>query len=142
MDASTSATPTSGGDLRTNLLDEHAGHERLFERMLEASAARDHAELRYLWTELERALEDHMRGEEEQLLPIFRQVDPREAAAILDQHERLRRLLVHLGAAVDLHALDPKLADEFVAAMRDHARREDALFYRWAVQEHDARRAS
>lgn len=54
---------------------------------------------------------------------------------MLAEHAAFRKTLDELGVGVDLHAVKLDVAQEFVNALRAHARREDQLLYRWAERE-------
>jgi hemerythrin-like domain-containing protein len=125
--------PSSG--LRHRLAGDHARLEQLFEELraaFDANAAQDAARL---WGELDQGLGAHMDFEEHHVLPAFRAVDRREADALLRDHELIRRRLIELGMGVDLHLLRVEVVADFIALLRAHARREDALLYRWAERE-------
>ena len=54
------------------------------------------------------------------------------------EHARIRQLLGELGVGVDLHLVRLELAREFIDFLRAHARREEALLYRWAASDLNA----
>jgi hemerythrin-like domain-containing protein len=118
--------------LRWVLTRDHERLERLFEELCAAFDADARADAAVLWTEFDAALRVHMDLEERFILPAFSATEPHEAAALLDEHERIRAQLDELGVGVDLHLLRAEVVSEFTAALRRHAERENALMYRWA----------
>ena len=125
--------PSTG--LRHRLTRDHARLEQLFEDLrtaFDADAPRDAARL---WGELDQGLGAHMDFEERHVLPAFRAVDRCEADDLLREHELIRRRLIELGVGVDLHLLRVEVVADFIALLRAHARREDALLYRWLERE-------
>jgi hemerythrin len=110
---------------------DHVQLEKLFEAVLEAFHADAREDLGRLWTALDHRLAAHFDAEERWALPAFARVDGREAAALRAEHAVIRRRLLELGVGVDLHAIHERVAQSFIDALRSHARREDALLYRW-----------
>lgn len=125
---------TSGqaSDLRTLLAQDHARLEQLFDRLLAAFRADDRDEVATLWSAFDVGLEAHMELEEERILPEFAKVDSLEAAALAREHVAIRNLLNELGIGVDLHSTKAEAVERFIFRLREHAKREDALMYRWA----------
>lgn len=128
----TQRTAARGGGTGDLLRADHGRLEILLQDLLAAFAADEPDELRRRWNELDRSLTAHMAVEERLILPAFARHDPGEAASLLAEHGELRRELFELGIAVDLHMIREEAGRRFVARLRDHARREDALLYRWA----------
>jgi Hemerythrin HHE cation binding domain len=118
--------------LRSLLSRDHERLEQLFEDLCAAFDADAPQDAARLWGELDQGLSAHMDFEERYVLPGFRAVDPREAGDLLQEHELIRRRLIELGVGVDLHLLRVEVVTDFIALLRAHARREDALIYRWA----------
>jgi hypothetical protein len=75
-----------------------------------------------------------MALEEKHLLPLLQQQDALEVEGLLKEHEDIRAKLAELGVGVDLHEIRVQTVSDFVEQLRRHARREDALAYRWAQQ--------
>jgi hemerythrin-like domain-containing protein len=121
-------------DYREKLTAEHRHIEELLEQTKSAVQVDHPRALCEAWTSFERELTEHMRFEEEVLLPRFAEVDPAEAHALRVEHDELRRLIGELGIRTDLHALRADVADELFARLRAHAQREDASLYPWAAQ--------
>jgi hypothetical protein len=133
----TQTTDERSGDIGALLADEHRRLEALFEALVAAFAADARDDICRLWTDLDRTLTAHMALEERLILPEFAKVSPEEAFALLAEHGELRRTLLELGVCVDLHSLRADLAGRFVGRLREHARREDNLLYRWAARHVD-----
>jgi hemerythrin superfamily protein len=107
----------------------HRDHERL-ERLFDcAVTCTDPIELADAWAALEEGLLRHLSAEEVLVLPRFARRDPAAARRLLREHADLRERLLELGVELDLHALRPDQVRGFVDALREHARREDAIFY-------------
>jgi hypothetical protein len=125
--------PSTG--LRQRLAGDHERLDQLFEALRAAFDADAPQDAARLWGELDRGLGAHMDFEERHVLPAFRAVDQREADDLLREHELIRRRLIEFGVGVDLHLLRVEVVADFIALLRAHARREDALLYRWAERE-------
>jgi hemerythrin-like domain-containing protein len=110
-------------------------HERLeasFLDLVDEFHEGDRDDLRAAWARFERGLLAHFDAEERYLLPLFARVDPGEAAALVAEHDLFRREVAELGVGVDLHVVRLDAARELVDGLREHAAREERLFYRWA----------
>lgn len=116
---------------RERLLDDHARLDALFTDLLKRLREDDRDETARVWSEFDKGLSAHMAAEEALILPLFREVDPKEAEIILAEHSIFRAKLAELAVAVDLHFIRAEMADELVESLRAHAAREDALMYRW-----------
>lgn len=116
---------------------DHQRLEALFQDLLSAFAANAREELRAAWSELDASLTAHMALEERLILPAFAKADPAEAAALIDEHDVLRKRLLELGICVDLNVMRTELGSAFITDLRAHARREESLLYRWAAQHLD-----
>jgi len=132
------AEPTGG--LRALLSRDHQELEQLFTSLLEALRADARVEVSRLWSALDAGLYRHMATEQQEVLPLLRQEDAREAAALLAEHDEIRAKLTELGMGIDLHEIVVQTVVDFVEQLRRHARREDALACRWAEQHQPARR--
>lgn len=132
----TAKSDESGDSLHRFMTDSHRHLDEVLGRLLGALAA-NAPDARALWDELDRDLSSHMAAEERFVLPSFMRVDPEEAVALLDEHGRIREMLLELGVAVDLHALRVEQARRFIEMLLAHADREDRLLYRWADERLD-----
>jgi hemerythrin-like domain-containing protein len=121
-------------DLRALLSSEHAALEQRFEEILAAFRANAREEVIPLWTSFEKALVEHMELEEEIILPELAKTDPGTVEAIEAEHAQICEQLGAFGISVDLHRLRADHVDAFVQRLKEHARREDQLVYRWAEE--------
>jgi hemerythrin-like domain-containing protein len=120
------------------LAREHDRLDQLFEQLLGALRADAREDAMRLWTAFDEGLCEHMQFEEKVVLPALRTAEPREAAALAEEHEQIRAKLAELGVALDLHEVRAETVADFVEQLRRHARREDALAYQWAERHLDA----
>jgi hemerythrin-like domain-containing protein len=120
--------------LRALLAREHRELDQLFEALLNALQADARDDALRLGSAFDDGLCRHMALEEKHLLPLLQQQDAREVEELLKEHEDIRAKLAELGVGVDLHEIRVQTVSDFVEQLRRHARREDALAYRWAQQ--------
>jgi hemerythrin-like domain-containing protein len=120
--------------IRDRLTADHLRLDALFDDVLRRLALDDRDETRAAWNDFEKGLLAHLEVEEKFILPVFSVDHDVEARGIRAEHEAFRATLAKLGVMVDLHAIRMDVATGFVRALRDHARREDALMYRWAEE--------
>ncbi len=106
----------------------------MFNDLLCAFEADARADIPRLWNEFDNELRTHLAIEEEQLLPKFLDFNAPEALALLREHHSIRDKLLRLGVGVDLHLTRFNQVDDFVRELREHAAREDGLFYRWSEE--------
>jgi hemerythrin len=125
---------TLSTDLRQAMMADHTEIATMFDDLVLAFRSGNRDEAAAMFRELERRLEDHLATEDELLLPSLRHADPAEAAALADEHRRIRARLLELGVGVDLHLTRATWVEQFVDLLRSHARREDELLYRWASE--------
>ena len=100
--------------------------------LLDACCTGDPSEIARRWREMEFQLYDHMMAEEHFLFPAYQHDEPENAQDLRDQHARLREQALELGIAIELHTVDAEQIQAFVAALRDHDKREEASLYCWA----------
>jgi polyisoprenoid-binding protein YceI len=120
--------------IRTVLADDHARLERLFIALIDEAQTGEQAGLRSAWQASEMALLAHMDAEERHVVGAFGRQEPAEAEALLGEHEQIRAKLNEMAIALDLHSLRSERLVAFVAELRAHARREEALLYPWAAR--------
>jgi len=120
--------------LRDRLTADHLRLDALFDDVLKRLALDDRDETRAAWNDFEKGLLAHLEVEEKFILPKFAKDHELEASAIRREHDAFREKLAELGVMVDLHAIRVNVANDFMRALREHARREDALMYRWAQE--------
>lgn len=126
-----------GMNPRALLIEDHERLEQIFVDLKAAFALGDREEVARLWTAFDAGLTAHLAAEEEHILPLFKEVDAKEAETVLKDHERIRAGLADLAVRVDLHMVRKLEADAFVEHIQAHARRENELMYRWAEQHLD-----
>lgn len=121
--------------LRDFLLGDHLRLEALFGELL-AEFREGHPDgVREMWARFDSGLSMHLSAEERYLLPLYTAAEPREAAALIAEHDTFRKALDNLGVGVDLQMVNLDVTQAFIDALRAHARREDELLYRWAERE-------
>jgi hemerythrin-like domain-containing protein len=125
-------TLTNRDSLRALLARDHDRLDRLFEALSNALRADAREDAVRLWSQFEDELVRHMELEEKSILPALEKAEPKEARDLLREHGEMRAKLAELGVAVDLHQVRSEIVGEFIDQLRRHARREDALCYRWA----------
>jgi len=131
MSHSTPAAETQRPTTRAALLLEH---ERLDGRMHDLARmvdAGDAAAVVPTFRAFERTLLEHLAYEEKELLPAFADLDAREADGIRAEHAAIRARVDELGMRAELHTLRASDVHALIAALRDHAAREEAVFYGW-----------
>ncbi len=119
-------------NLRVLLEDDHKGLTRLFTALVAAFQAGDRQDAARLFRQFEVRLENHLATEEELILPALAKIDPAEAATLLEEHGDMRAQVLAMAVDVDLHLARATAVEELVRKLEAHARREDALMYRWA----------
>jgi iron-sulfur cluster repair protein YtfE (RIC family) len=97
----------------------------------------DSRELCESWRAFERSLEAHLAAEEELLIPAFAAWTPADAERLLQDHERIRRLVAKVGLEVELHVIRAPTIEALLAELRRHAADEEALLYPWASRTMD-----
>ena len=118
--------------IRRHMMVDHAEISMLFDEVLAAFWCGDRDAAAEAFTRFEQRLVAHLAVEDELLLPALRRTDPAEAAALAEDHRRIRARLSELDVGVDLHLVRANIVAELVEMLRAHARREDAWLYRWA----------
>ena len=131
---STQSQPTFRASLLEVLTEDHERLERLFVDLLAALNADARDDAARLWSEFDTGLCWRMALEERSLLPAFRETEREEANALLLEHEQIRSRSSELGVGLDLHLTRADVMADFLLLLRTHARREDALLYRWAAR--------
>jgi hemerythrin-like domain-containing protein len=127
-------TNERGSAIERLMTSDHAQLEQLFQAVLGCMRGGDPERIRAAWLELDRALERHLRAEEELILPHFAREFPESAERLRQEHREIRMALVDLGVDLDLHELCSSSAEHFIAALRSHATYEDAVLYPWALR--------
>ncbi len=120
--------------LRELLARDHRELDGVFDALSNALRADARADALRLWGAFEDGLCSHMAVEEKHILPFLRKQDPVEVDALLEEHDEIRAKLTELGVGVDLHEVGSPAVDDFIAQLRRHAQREEALAYSWAEE--------
>jgi hemerythrin-like domain-containing protein len=118
--------------LRAQMVADHERLSRLFDQVLIAFQEGDQQNAAALWSQFETGLRNHFDFEELHLFPKFQVLNPVEIAALQAEHAHMLSMLEELSIGVDLHLTRSDMVEDFVARLRAHAEREDALLYRWA----------
>jgi len=108
--------------------------ERLFEEVDIAFRADAHEEVHRLWREFDKGLRAHLDLEEQFILPEFMKFDPDNARTLAHEHDQIRSQLNEFAISIDLHLARSEAVSNFIELLRNHAKREDALMYRWAQE--------
>ncbi|MGE0401227.1 MAG: hemerythrin domain-containing protein [Kofleriaceae bacterium] len=113
-----------------------AEHHRSLRRAGENLMARAHEDDCFaLVTEyrmFEKQILEHLRAEEEVVLPAYGQACPAEAAQIREAHAMIRKRLEATALDIELHAIRIDAIRELLALLDEHARFEDRTMYPWA----------
>lgn len=131
-------TVTNPAGVWKRLSHEHQQLDQLFEQLSSALRADAREDAMRLWGQFDERLCTHMELEERILFPGLRNAEPREAAALVEEHAQIRAKLSELGVALDLHQVRAEAFADFVEQLRRHAGRENALAYQWAERHLDA----
>jgi hypothetical protein len=91
------------------------------------------------WQEFELSVTAHMEDEEQRLTPRLAAIRLREALAILQEHRYLRSRLKEIGEALARGDLRVENVRSFGDELRAHARHEDAILRRLALDDGDDR---
>jgi hemerythrin-like domain-containing protein len=113
---------------------DHEALDRSFEAMVTKAQSGEVRDLRSDWSAFEEQLLRHLELEEREVLPAFAREHADVAASLRREHEQIRASLTELGIRLDLHLLRAAAIAGFVAQLREHARREEALFYPWVAR--------
>lgn len=116
-------------------LAEHHDEIGTAAKALRASAfADDPLEVIMRYRSLEHAVLEHMRIEEEFVIPAYARHAPADAAVIRLAHGELRRQLFRLGIDAELRMLRLAAIDRLIATLREHAAHEKRGMYPWAQE--------
>jgi hypothetical protein len=113
-----------------------AEHHRSLRRAAEDLMARAHEDdCLSLVTEFrafEKQVLEHMRAEEDIMLPGYADACPEEAQAIRRAHETIRKQLERTALDCELHSIRIEAIRNLLAMLDDHAKYEDRTMYPWA----------
>lgn len=124
--------------IRQDFREDHVRLEKIFAELLNAVESDDSPTIQRAWGSFEEGLTAHLEAEERHMLPALEHQHPEEVARIRREHAKIRELVGRLGIDADLHLLRKEVAEELVAFLRQHAKREDDHLYKWADEELDA----
>lgn len=125
-------SPASALALRERMAEEHRRIQALFERLIEFVSDGDWAGANEFYNDFEQSLLSHLDDEEAHILPRFQRDDPFEAAAVLEEHGRIRECLSDLGVQLEIHSVKEDHVQRLFDLHRGHAAREERVLYRWA----------
>ena len=113
-----------------------AEHHRSLRRAAEDLMARAHEDdcfaLVAEYSAFERQVLEHMRAEEELVLPAYAKACPVDAAQIRAGHALIRRRLESTALDVELHSVRIAALRDLLAVLDAHAKFEDGTMYPWA----------
>ncbi len=117
---------------RLLLAEHHREIEAACTALLARTYADDPRELIAQYKLFERAIVEHLDGEEQLILPAYSAEAPADAQAILAEHGAIRHALNRIGIEVELHLVRARSVHALVDLLRKHAEREDESMYPWA----------
>jgi hemerythrin len=123
--------------IRDRMMADHARLTELVTRLMAAFEANARDDMAALWNQLDTRLSAHLDAEEKFLFPALAEIDPAYVRRLQEEHDVIRKLLIDLGVRVDLHTIRLDVANDFIAMLTKHARREDELLYRWSDEHLD-----
>jgi hypothetical protein len=112
--------------------EDHVAIAGALRQLAEDAHRGDVAAMRATFDAVDEALRGHLAYEDDRLLPRFADADASEAAALRDEHARIRRRLDDLGIALELHSLRAEMIDDFIDLLYRHAVREERALYAWS----------
>lgn len=115
------------------LTEHHHQVEAACGGLIACAYADEPAALTEAYRSFEHEMLEHLRVEEELLLPGYAEYAPEDARALREQHDELRRALFRIGVDVELHVVRAHHVDRLIAELRAHAAHEDAGLYAWAA---------
>lgn len=124
-------SPTVNGP-RLLFPDHHCQIEAACDALRASAVTDDPRDVTTCYRSLERAVLEHLRAEEDSILPAYAEHAPADAESIHAAHDELRRQLFRIGVDVELHCVRAEALDRLVAGLRAHAAHEDREMYPWA----------
>jgi len=124
--------PHSRAGLARLLTESHRRLQDEFAELFRNTRMMAPERTRQAWARLDRELRDHLRLEEQSLLPMFELHSSAEAVGLRAEHHQLLRELGWLGVDLDLHSFEEKRAEGFLALLDAHVAREQRTLYLWA----------
>ena len=117
---------------RLLLAEHHHEIEAAYRALLAATYTDDPRELVTEFRSFEREILEHIKAEEDVILPAYEQHAPMDARALRGDHEKIRQQLTRICIDCELHAIRAATLEDLIADLRAHAAREDAQMYPWA----------
>lgn len=118
---------------RALMTEHHREVETACCSLLGCTYADDPKVLLETYRRFEQEILEHLRAEEELLLPGYAEFAPHDARKLREEHDELRRALFRIGVDVELHAVRVHHVDHLIAELRAHAAHEDTGLYTWAA---------
>jgi hypothetical protein len=113
------------------LRGDHEVFTELAEKIIQTVVEGDREDVAEAVSALEASILNHLEGEEREVIPRFARENPEEAAALLKEHEAIRKRLTELDISADLHLVRADSLRLLLDALLAHAKREDAGLYAW-----------
>lgn len=113
---------------------QHREVDAQLANVLNAVKSGDWRECDRCWYPMSQTLLGHMTFEEHWLFPTYEQSSATAAGDVRTlraEHKEIQRLLDLLACDIQMHHALPTRLEEFIVSLRQHARREDALFHPW-----------
>lgn len=126
----TATVPATAHGLR----EAHLRLDADFDALAQRARGGDWQECDQMWDWFSRDLEEHLRIEEERYFPRWVGERPEAAPTVAElrrEHQAIRAQVAGLGVDIQLHEIRAERIEAFVAALRDHARREDQTLHAW-----------
>lgn len=114
------------------LAEHHRELRKIGNELMACAEEQDTRALIEQYRTFEQHVLEHMRAEEQLILPEFERENPTEAAEIRAGHERLRRQLDATACQIELHEVRLETLRALGEELEQHARREDKIMYPWA----------
>lgn len=133
--------PRSAEQLR----QDHAQLEQRFEDLIKRSTLGDWRDCDAVWSAFSAQIEDHMRYEEQELIPAYADSSPEAGAVtqkLCEEHTSIRHLLDAIGLDIQLHAIRAASIRRMVSMLREHAEQENLTLYPWLVTHAQKSRAA
>jgi hypothetical protein len=117
---------------RLLLPDHHCKIEAACEALRACTYADEPHDLVVRYRSFEREVLEHLKAEEDSILPEYEKYAPVDAAMVSAAHDDLRRQLFRIGVDVELHCVRAEALEHLVQTLRSHAAHEDRGMYPWA----------
>lgn len=112
--------------------EHHTSLRRAGEDLMARAHEDDCLELVEQYRTFEAQILEHMRAEEELVLPAYAEACPAEAATIHAEHAALRQQLERTALEIELHSVRIDTIRALLATLEAHSKYEDLTMYPWA----------